>query len=258
MNKKWITNKFNDHYLIDSNDKYMERCLLGSGYQIRNWEFVKSLCSAGGLALDIGASIGMNSLNYGRYFDTVDAFEPDPNIYECLLETISANNLDNITSHPVAVGKECGTNTLVQFPRATFANTLKPLGYIGKSRPQITIQCETIDSYAFKDVNFIKIDVEGYEMNVLLGAEQTIKQSMPVLQIEIKPQMLKRQHHTPQDIFDWLSVRGYKPVHWAGDVSRPHIVDSKKFSANSKYGIEYRIEFDNINKNLVDFWFIKA
>jgi FkbM family methyltransferase len=257
MNTKWITSKLGHQYLIDADDKYMERCLMGSGYQIRNWEFAKTLCNPNGIALDIGASIGMNALNYSTYFSSVEAFEPDPDVYECMLETLAANNIDNVLTHPIAASDCSKTNILVKFHRATFGNTLKPVGYVGKTRPQLSIQCEPIDHYEFENVNLIKIDVEGNELAVLKGAEQTILKYMPVLQIEIKPQMLKRQLTSPQELWQWLVDRGYTAKHFAGDVTNPKFLDSEKFTSNSKYGIEYKIEFDNIKQNLVDFWFIK-
>ena len=242
INTKWITNKKQQNFLIDADDKYMERCLSGLGYQMRNWEFVKTLCQPQGTALDIGASIGMNSVNYSEYFDTVESFEPDPDVYECLLETIAANGIDNVRTHPVAASNRIETNVLIKFPRATFANTLKPNTYVGRSRPQLKIRCETIDSYEFENVKFIKIDVEGWEMAVLDGCEQTILKWKPVVQVEIKPQMLKRNNTNALNIWQWFNQRGYYATHFAGDVSNPLLVDDK-------------IKFKNIKNNLVDFWF---
>jgi FkbM family methyltransferase len=257
MNKKWITNKSNQRYLIDANDKYMERCLLGSGYQMRNWNFLKTLTPPGGLALDVGASIGMNSLNYSKYFDNVVSLEPDADIYACLVETMSANACENVQTISAAVGDVVGKARLLKFKDSTFGNCLEPQGYKNKSRDMIDVDLITIDSLALSDVSYIKIDVEGNELPVLKGAEQTILKYMPVLQIEIKPQMLKRQLTSPQELWQWLVDRGYTAKHFAGDVTNPKFLDSEKFTSNSKYGIEYKIEFDNIKQNLVDFWFIK-
>jgi FkbM family methyltransferase len=244
MNTKWITSKLGYDYLIDADDKYMERCLMGSGYQIRNWEFAKTLCNPNGVALDIGASIGMNAVNYSTYFDSVEAFEPDPDVYNCMLETLAANNIDNVVTHPIAASNRSETNILVKFPRATFANTLKPAAYVGRTRPQLSIRCEPIDDYEFENVRFIKIDVEGWEMSVVEGCENTILRCDPVVQIEIKPLMLKRNNTNPMAIWQWFSQRGYQARHFAGDVTQPTLEGDK-------------IKFTNIKENLVDFWFVK-
>lgn len=244
MKTKWITSeKTQLNYLIDANDKYMERCLQQSGYQIKNWHFAKSLCDPNGIAIDCGASIGMNSINYSDYFNSVEAFEPDPDIYECLLKTLSANNIDNVYTHCVAISDKNQKGTLVKFPRATFANTLKPIKYVGRSRPQLEIDITTIDSYQFQNVKFLKIDVEGWELNVLKGAEQTIKKYKPVIQVEIKPQLLLRSGTKPQDIFIWLFNIGYHAKHFRGDITELEYFENK-------------ILTKGISDNLVDFWFI--
>lgn len=257
MQTKWIHNKNSIKYLIDANDKYMERCLSSKGYQIQNWEFTQFQVGPNGLAIDVGASIGMNTVNYSDYFDQVVSFEPDPNVYDCLVQTVNANACHNVKTIQSAVGKRQETLNLILYPDSTFGNSLEPIGYKNKTRDTIPVQVNTIDSYNFQDVAFIKIDVEGNEMAVLEGAEQTILKYSPVIQIEIKPQLIKRQLTTPEYLWTWLTSKGYKAKHFAGDVSRPHFVDSEKFSSSSKYGIEYKIEFDNIKKNLVDFWFVK-
>jgi FkbM family methyltransferase len=245
MNTKWITNKSGTQYLIDANDKYMERCLLGSGYQIRNWEFAKTISKPNGVALDIGASIGMNAVNYSQYFHSVEAFEPDPDVYECLLDTIVANDCYNVMTHPIAAYNKSQIKKFIKFPNATFANTLKPDSYVGRSRPQLSIQCEPIDDYEFDNVSFIKIDVEGWEMSVLEGCKNTIIKSSPVVQVEIKPQMLKRNNTNPLNIWSWFDSIGYQAHHFLGDVSNPILENNK-------------IKFANIQHNLVDFWFVKT
>lgn len=256
MKTKWIANKQGTKYLIDANDKYMERCLSSKGYQIKNWEFAQFHAAPNGLAIDIGASIGMNTVNYSNYFDQVVSFEPDPDVYNCLVQTVNANACHNVQTIQSAVGKRQETLNLIKFEDSTFGNCLEPIGYKNKTRDTVSVSVNTIDSYNFQDVSFIKIDVEGNEMAVLEGAEQTILKYKPVIQIEIKPQMIKRQLTTPEYLWNWLTSKGYAPKHFAGDVTAPHFIDSEKFSSDSKYGIEYKITFDNIKKNLVDFWFV--
>jgi len=243
MNTKWITNKINQHYLIDAEDRYMERCLTGTGYQTRNWRHVQKLVPPGGTAVDVGASIGMNTVNYAGYFDTVHSFEPDPDIYSCLCETVRANHCAQVHTHRVALSHAHTQNCLVKFPRATFANTLKPIGYQGRTRPQIDVITHTLDSYELTGVSLIKIDVEGWELQVLQGAEHTITTQQPVVQVEIKPLMLKRAHSTAEQISAWFHSRNYVQTHW----STPQLEFVVKHN---------RITAPDEDKNLVDFWFV--
>jgi hypothetical protein len=67
----------------------------------------------------------------------------------------------------------------------------------------------SIDSLNLDKCNFIKIDVEGFELNVLKGAEQTLKRFKPALLIEINTFALARNNVTNQDVFDYLTELGY-------------------------------------------------
>jgi hypothetical protein len=71
----------------------------------------------------------------------------------------------------------------------------------------------TIDNFCkskkVEKIDFIKIDVEGYELFVLRGGENIIRKSKPVLLIEINPPTLKRIGLKPRDVIDRLKYHGY-------------------------------------------------
>ena len=258
MRTKWITNKQGQRYLIDADDPYMERCLSAHGYQIKNWEFAQFYAAPQGTAIDVGASIGMNTINYAEYFDRVISMEPDPAQYECLQATVTANGCHTVETIPAAAGARAEVLNLVIYHTGRFGNCLLPQGYHTKTRDQLPVRVYPIDQLGATDVTFIKIDVEGSEMRVLEGAAATIGRDQPVIQIEVKPQLLKRHGTLPHDIWAWFADRAYTAKHWAGAVTEPLFVDTGRFTARSKYGLEYRIEFADITKNLVDFWFVPS
>jgi hypothetical protein len=68
---------------------------------------------------------------------------------------------------------------------------------------------EALDSFELADVDLIKIDCEGYEENVLRGAEQTIRRSQPVICVEQKRQMAEKFGLTPQGAVRFLETMGY-------------------------------------------------
>jgi hypothetical protein len=74
------------------------------------------------------------------------------------------------------------------------------------------IPMATIDGLGLVDVDFIKIDCEGYEVRALHGAFQTLRMYHPVLLIEVNEGALSRQGVKPSDIFDILDDLGYVSV----------------------------------------------
>ena len=124
--------------------------------------------------IDVGAWWGPWSLHWQPHAEKVEIFEPNQKILPMLEHNISA--YDNCTLHKTALGDKKGT---VSMDYETHSGT----NHVTKS--QGNIEVNTLDSYNFDEVDVIKIDVEGYELSVLIGAKQTITQKKPLLQIEM-------------------------------------------------------------------------
>lgn len=123
-----------------------------------------------GLAVDVGANIGNHSLWLARVCGlTVHAFEPVK--FNKLRANIALNDLEaKIRPHPHALGSRPSSAHLIG------KNRLETGSGEFKVRP--------LDKYAFHDVSILKIDVEGMEEEVLLGAVRTIITSRPVVYAE--------------------------------------------------------------------------
>ena len=110
---------------------------------------------------------------------TVDAFEPQPEIFE-LLEY----NARGAVTHNTAVGNEAGMATMPKVQYAAKGN-FGGLGLFESSiYGTIKVPVTTIDSFGYDDVGFIKIDVEGYEYEAITGARETINRCRPILYVE--------------------------------------------------------------------------
>lgn len=131
------------------------------------------------LALDIGANVGLWSRDLCASFDQVMAFEPVPKFRDCLIKNVTAPNL---FVQEIALGNEETWATMNITPDNTGHSHIDPES-IGRGDTQV----RRLDNLALDNVNYIKVDCEGYEYKVLLGAEQTIKRCRPVLVIEQKP-----------------------------------------------------------------------
>ena len=145
-------------------------------YQVRNRSltYVKQRR----LALDIGANVGLWSRDLVKNFTQVIAFEPVAMFRECLTRNVFAKNLD---VRPIALGDQEGMISMIITEGNTGHTHVDPNSANGDT--EIT----KLDSLNLDNVDYIKIDCEGYEYRVLRGAEQTIKRCRPVVVIEQKP-----------------------------------------------------------------------
>ena len=141
-----------------------------------------ALSSSFNTALDIGAHIGAVSVYLARRFEQVVAFEPVPATFEFLLRNTA--ELRNVRPLNVAVGENVGEVYFSHYPKHG------QLSHIATRPDEVEtvkigpISARTIDSFDLTDVSFIKIDVEGYELPALKGAEDTIKRCRPMILVE--------------------------------------------------------------------------
>lgn len=129
---------------------------------------------ASGRALDVGANIGNHSLYYAKHFKNVEAFEPHPRIAKLL--RFNTEYTPNINVNEYGVGDEISSSVMNEVSNNIGASS------IGKG--SIPIDIRTIDSFNYNDVSFMKIDVEGFEQQVLRGARETIARCNPILIVE--------------------------------------------------------------------------
>lgn len=159
----------------------------------------------GGVAIDIGANIGIYSYHLSRICDRVEAFDPN----RACLRILEAYAARNINANCVALSAKPGIMTLnipvvdgVQQTGLASANAV-----VAQVVTSFEVPTRTLDEYAFDDVRFIKIDVEGHEPNVLAGAEGTIRENQPIMLLEIEQ---RHQSKPIGSIFDAVSANGYR------------------------------------------------
>ncbi|MFT5206905.1 MAG: FkbM family methyltransferase [Candidatus Omnitrophota bacterium] len=159
---------------------------------------------------DIGAADGIFSLlhcNAHPQNQSV-AYEPSEVLMHELKSNMSLNALnDRVTYRQIAVGKE-GVNTQMYLGDR---NYVRPFSST-KNATKLEVPTTTLDSDCSKlhlVPNIIKIDVEGYEYEVLLGAKVVINQHKPLIFLELHLNELERIHNRSKDILEWLINQGY-------------------------------------------------
>jgi len=148
-------------------------------YQIAVRRRSIALCSKRGTALDIGANVGLWSRDLVDNFAKVVAFEPVAIFRECLEKNVSGANF---FISPLALGDRDTQATMIITEGNSGHSHLDP-ATLGTGDVQVV----KLDNLNMEDVDYIKIDCEGYEYRVLQGAEQTVKRCRPIMVIEQKP-----------------------------------------------------------------------
>lgn len=147
-----------------------------------NQREIGELCTyARGVVLDVGANVGSHSINFARHADVVHAFEPQPRIFYNLCANLLLNLVYNVVPYNMALGSENGTTNVVALDPTLPGS---PMGVpVGKGSQPTRIQ--TMDSLGISPVHFIKIDVEGHELEVLKGGRETLARESPIVYVEI-------------------------------------------------------------------------
>ena len=196
-----ITMKQIQGWWMPSDEHHLDQVMRDGLYQHRQRKRALEGLSRGGLAIDVGAHVGLWLRDLWRHFDEVIAFEPVLAHQECLRANCPESNY---TLRTEAVGEHegrCGMQTYM-------GNTGHAHRREGTDYPM-----KAIDSFELKKVKFIKVDVEGFELGVILGAEQTIRESRPRICIEQKP----HQTSYPYAARDQLQQWGYRLREHHGD-----------------------------------------
>lgn len=164
---------------------------------------VLSHIPVGGVVIDVGAFIGDHTiayLNKVRENGMVYAFEPYINAFECL--KFNLKNYKNLNAFNYALGNS------EDYISMEIVETNDGMNFIKQGNDIRITRLDTI-SQNFTKLDFIKIDCEGYELDVLQGGQRTIQKYKPKMLIEINEMTLNRNNVKREDIYEWLDVAGY-------------------------------------------------
>ncbi len=168
----------NDIYIGKSFDLYGE-------FSEGEVELFRALARNENVILDIGANIGAHTLFFAKAVGPtgqVHAFEPQRIVFQTLCANMALNHIVNTFCYNIALGKAPGTILVPQVrPWENFNFGGLSLGSHQSGDP---VEVKTIDSLHLPKCNFIKIDAEGMELDILTGAVNTIKKLQPIMYVE--------------------------------------------------------------------------
>lgn len=133
-----------------------------------------------GVALDIGANIGNHALFFSERFRAVHAFEPHPATFYLL--AFNAKLVPNVTAHNYGLGSEACRLPLNEDPDNMGASSIKHA--VGPGSVEIEVRRLDDVGLPLDGLCFVKIDVEGFEPQVLRGASRTLATHQPIVVLE--------------------------------------------------------------------------
>lgn len=138
------------------------------------------------VVIDVGASYGDSTIWWANRFNaTVIAFEPLESVFRILEKNVKLNK-GKIITHNIALGNG---GKLTGFSNGA-------MFIAGENRDDIDFPSISLDQFSFERVDILKIDVEGFELEVLNGARKTILSHNPRIILEVHTSELKKKCHT--------------------------------------------------------------
>ncbi len=183
-------------------------------YEPHVLDIIEDNLQKGGTFVDIGANIGQHSMfaasivgDTGKVF----SFEPIPYIYNQLLDSVHINHFEKIvTVHNIALGTENKNDTLyIETNNVGGSSIVAPHGTKTEAI-QINIRKGDDILEQISNIHLIKIDVEGYEYEVLSGIEKTLRIHRPTIILEFSGELyISKKNNDGEKIISLLENIGY-------------------------------------------------
>jgi FkbM family methyltransferase len=171
------------------------------------------------IAVEVGSHIGTITVKLSKVVKEVYAFEPFKSSYDLLEKNLKLNNCHNVKIFNKGVSNTCSSTHIKWVSDNNPGGLGLEGGEItkkGNQNQKIKVELLTLDSLYLKGLDFLKIDVEGFETQVINGSQKTIKEYMPLIVIEIFEDMvtgIKASDKTIMERFGFLFEIGYVYEH---------------------------------------------
>ncbi len=191
---------------VDTRDQSIAPHLMMEGF----WEMwvtqaIANYVRPGMRCIDVGASFGYYTLllaDLTTQKGEVIAYEPNTTAYRLLCASLAVNGFGWAKAFPVAASSEAGRRALFVDEHRLGASSLKI--FEGHTGTQGVVQAAAIDELD-DPVDFVKIDVQGHELEVLKGMQRTIARSP---KIAIAMEFTPGDHEDPKAALDWIQAQG--------------------------------------------------
>jgi FkbM family methyltransferase len=198
---------------LNINDWIQQNIFFLGSYEEAELKVLANHLKPDNVFIDIGANFGLYSLIASQYISeegSIFCFEPFPENYKSLCTNLSLNHLTRVTAENKAVGSEMGELKLYNNSKEN------NLGMVSSKKTKdsdvVTVTKVSLDDYlqtkSLEKITFIKIDVEGFEYEVLQGMKKTLQRYDPIILIEVLDS--KSENDLINNPHELLCELGYK------------------------------------------------
>lgn len=192
------------------------------GFNDHIHDSVINTISSSKVILDIGANIGTTSLFYAQLNPNaiILSFEPHPETFKRAEVNLSLNEYPNVQLLNMGLGEAKSRLKLYEVN----ANNpgMNRIGLEDENLPFKWVEIDRLDQVLsdknISSVDFIKMDVEGFELSVLKGGELMLRQCLPVLLIELDDSYLRQNKSSAEELVTWLINLGYSNIYRANNL----------------------------------------
>jgi FkbM family methyltransferase len=194
---------------------------LSKSVETAEYRFWKSLNLKALVVYDVGAFQGLLTLFFARQAKAVICYEPNTRNYTRLMENIRLNGLQNVTVRKMGAGSISQDATMVFSQLMPGGASIEPaiagrIRIAGGDTATETIHITTLDQdiqeASLPAPDFVKIDIEGFEIEALRGARNTLTAHSPALFLEMHGETMNQKRRKVQEIIEFLQDTGYQTI----------------------------------------------
>jgi FkbM family methyltransferase len=223
------------HFLVLSKDVGISKTIRDEGvWADKDVQFFKRILKPGMRVIDVGANLGHHTVVFSKLIGDggqVLSCEPQSLIFQLLQANIALNGCKNVIAQQVAVGVSSGNLKLwpIDYDQPGNVGALgvsQQEGHAVRDHGGEEIEMLVTDDFVLrhlgtKKIDFVKIDVQSYELYVLQGAKQLLSKHKPDLFLEISPYFMRHTGYDYREIYTLLASYGYKIFEPHLSLSRP-------------------------------------
>ncbi len=206
----------------------------------------------GMVCVDIGSNIGYYALLESKIVGKngkIFAIEPSPENFNYLNNNLKLQNFSNTETHQIAIGNQDGTAKLTVGNKSNHSKVITEYQTIPNGLDVISVPIKKLDTFVqeqnISKIDFVRMDVEGFELNVIEGMKNVLRKLRPMIQVEVHKKFLGAKN--TKKLLEIFKDEGYDIKHYVPkDMEYPFIGNMKDVKNYDINTILEMIESDSL------------